>query len=624
MSSQNNIFSHSSEPKPAKLPKRLKLVHFWTQTRMVHRFLMVCLVAWILVLLLRSGIVDQISQAGEEVAVKPDSGKAEGEAPSISLSGNDKREGDSGNSVDEEHSYHRIKHLIRRPGGILSPHHWSNLFGFYNISLSGRYISFLPPIHLSIPVDPSSAMKNRHSSDRDHQILTHSLYPGAVQSSYYDQNDDLDELPPGIDRPNWNPRVYFLVLLFSTPTLICIIYISIIMYKCMCSRRYDEWRSSWSTNGDILGLSGDLKGKMDDYMLETILMKREAHQEEIEMIASSDKDPYLAVTSMNGDLSVWDVLSGECHLQVNRSVVKNVVHTHKKSDSRTFKPHHKPTGSFSSDSTYGSCSSTTSGEFIDHTSPDSPSFLPHSSSSETLKTSYNFAPFYSRINSNKDHLTELIDAAFNDTEDIASLEIPANLRRESPLDYQQIWSMEVSERYVLLGCAKGRLEIWDVLSGHNYHHQESESGITVIRTNGDKLVLGRLDGMLEIYSFGRPTERLDHNPHHQHVYTQVHQNMFSTKTTSVSDNLITVSLIRAFRAHSQPISSLQIEASHIITGGADHLVKVFKLENGSCIYNLHGHFGGITCLEVDKVNYNQILSKKMIALHLLFPLSSID
>ena len=43
------------------------------------------------------------------------------------------------------------------------PHtHWPMLFGLYNISLYGNFISILPPIHLSMIITPDSAKQLRH------------------------------------------------------------------------------------------------------------------------------------------------------------------------------------------------------------------------------------------------------------------------------------------------------------------------------------------------------------------------------------------------------------------------------------------------------------------------------
>ena len=43
--------------------------------------------------------------------------------------------------------------------------HWPMLFGLYNMSLYGQYISILPPIQLSMTISPESAKQLRHSEE---------------------------------------------------------------------------------------------------------------------------------------------------------------------------------------------------------------------------------------------------------------------------------------------------------------------------------------------------------------------------------------------------------------------------------------------------------------------------
>ena len=47
----------------------------------------------------------------------------------------------------------------------LSYRHWPTLFGYYNVSLVGKYISILPPIALSVLISPEEAVAHRHPLD---------------------------------------------------------------------------------------------------------------------------------------------------------------------------------------------------------------------------------------------------------------------------------------------------------------------------------------------------------------------------------------------------------------------------------------------------------------------------
>ncbi|XP_053205052.1 sterol regulatory element-binding protein cleavage-activating protein-like [Panonychus citri] len=657
-SSRLNSISYWSKSSHMKLPKRLRLVYFWTRTRMAHRFLMMALIVWISILLYRSTVSDHYNQPDDEPMIKAQDAKLSAQqsvshqipAPIESTSKTLKEN-------DYEASQHRLKYSNRDPRELLSSHNWFTLFGFYNISLSGKYLSFLPPIHLAIPVDPTEAHKIRHPSESDPQIFRQFLYPGSIHASF-DQNDDWDEFSYDAsndlsNRPHWSPREILLALLLSTPTLTFIIYILVTMYRCMCSRRYDEWRSSWSSSNQSKGQDIS-RHKIDDYFLETMLVKRQAHQDEIEMVECSNESPYVVSCSMEGDLRVWDVLSGECHLLIQRSQSTDLIQldenkqttTATAATTSTFKPHHKPSSSFSSDSTYGSSPSTSSGDCVEQ------SFLPSNFDPSTLinnriskstvdksKIGYDFKPFYSRLNSSKNLISELIvNAAASSDIDVNPYEITANLKRESNLSFQQIWCLDVYERFILVGCAEGRFEIWDTLTGLNHYNQECVTGITVIKARSGKLVIGRLNGICEIYQIEnhfRPennscyilsssssstltslsiSSSISSSSSSSTTYINNTNTPPQSSSSSSSDQqpyqkqMLNTYLIHSIRAHSQPITALQLDSSHLITGSADHLIKVFKLETGSCSYTLHGHFGGISCLEIDKTTSNSALS----------------
>lgn len=40
----------------------------------------------------------------------------------------------------------------------------------------------------------------------------------------------------------------------------------------------------------------------------------------------------------------------------------------------------------------------------------------------------------------------------------------------------------------------------------------------------------------------------------------------------------------------------------MLSGSEDHLLKVYRLDDGSPVYTLHGHCGPITSLFIDRIN----------------------
>lgn len=56
------------------------------------------------------------------------------------------------------------------------------------------------------------------------------------------------------------------------------------------------------------------------------------------------------------------------------------------------------------------------------------------------------------------------------------------------------------------------------------------------------------------------------------------------------------------KVHQQPITCLDSEGGKIVTGSQDHTLKVFRLDDGSSLYTLHGHYGPIVSLFIDRIS----------------------
>ncbi|KAH6940214.1 hypothetical protein HPB50_026336 [Hyalomma asiaticum] len=185
----SRVFATPTSP-ILKLPKRLRLVYFWARMRLIQRGLMASqmllqaamllgLVVWVVVLIQSMGIVtkltDNTTNLGPNIAesVHPFIQMLTGhnsseEALEEALSS---QSSSSKEPLPSHHENANLHHTNARLWEELPTKHWTTLFGYYNISVAGRYISILPPIFLSVPVPASKAVEMRHADD--HKTVFH-------------------------------------------------------------------------------------------------------------------------------------------------------------------------------------------------------------------------------------------------------------------------------------------------------------------------------------------------------------------------------------------------------------------------------------------------------------------
>ncbi|OQV18690.1 Sterol regulatory element-binding protein cleavage-activating protein [Hypsibius exemplaris] len=129
--------SDRSQPTSPRLrvPRRLRLFWFVGSKRVMQRLMMAITLAWIAVLVYQSGLLKQAMPHGSFWN------------NSFLLS---RKKADAD----------RLEHVQKLPY-----RHWPTLFGYYNISLAGKYISILPPISLTSVISPEQAVASRHPLD---------------------------------------------------------------------------------------------------------------------------------------------------------------------------------------------------------------------------------------------------------------------------------------------------------------------------------------------------------------------------------------------------------------------------------------------------------------------------
>lgn len=106
-----------------------------------------------------------------------------------------------------------------------------------------------------------------------------------------------------------SPMEIFLAALLCLISVIVVAYTMVVLYRCICSRNYAEWRASWyqqEKNND----------SFSQVVLEALPLSLEGHSQEIECVAT-DGDT-IASTCLSGHIKIWDSISGDMLTHINR------------------------------------------------------------------------------------------------------------------------------------------------------------------------------------------------------------------------------------------------------------------------------------------------------------------
>ncbi|KAK7488750.1 hypothetical protein BaRGS_00020047 [Batillaria attramentaria] len=341
-------YGHTLQPPPSpqpqddffqKMPRRLKFFYFWANTRMFQRLIMVCTVIWILLILYKTGLVEQLANL-EDTSISPHSGPQphhawndqslterlleRGEEDGIPVTGLGMGWGRGG--VEESLEVGLVEHTQLETWRGLSHKHWPRVMALYNISLMGRYVSILPSIHLSIEIDAETAKKMRHPSESQGYVAPSQPYPtgtgdsghphtptedkqnvwshpgGTPQSPYYMY--DPEQLKAFYPKSH---REFFITVCLCVLSVIVISYFMSVLYKCMCSRNYSRWRHSWARH---YARRQRVKGAYYKQIKESVPLLLRGHNQEVECVAVDGQ--FIVSCCYGGQLRMWDSNTGEC------------------------------------------------------------------------------------------------------------------------------------------------------------------------------------------------------------------------------------------------------------------------------------------------------------------------
>lgn len=315
-----------------KIPKRVRLFNFWARTRFFQRAFMIWMLAWISTIVYNAGIIEHFFEFGKTYinATNQTSDLLNQNRIDVvsNLSEFDINSHDDILNSDinfEKHikdlspeSYlnfteqvNKLKHSDYETTHHLSSFHWASILKQYNISLSGKYVVVLPSIKLSQVIGPEIALNVRNPGETSIQhnfqwkALAVALDPIDFSDSDYQQpTDNTTPLFPK------SPIEIFLILILCSISLFFLSYLLVVLYRCICSRNYAEWRASWSFTEEV-------SKPRTQQVLTCVTLQLKGHTHSIDCMAIDGT--MIATTCLEGRIKIWDATSGELMADIVRN-----------------------------------------------------------------------------------------------------------------------------------------------------------------------------------------------------------------------------------------------------------------------------------------------------------------
>lgn len=220
----------------------------------------------------------------------------------------------------------------------------------YNVSLKGNYVLILPTIKISLAIRPERAIELRHPNENFIQNFQWKALAAALDP--LDLNDDLEKhgtshgsmitaatviamqstINLGSEIPLFpkSPMEIFFVITLCCISVLVLCYTMVVFYRCICTRNYAEWRSSWyesqrnpsyiqnnSANNNNQSNVNNISNN-EEHVLEGIPSQIIGHKHRIECLAT---DGYHIISCcLKGQIKVWDARTGDNVTIINREL----------------------------------------------------------------------------------------------------------------------------------------------------------------------------------------------------------------------------------------------------------------------------------------------------------------
>ncbi|KXJ69369.1 hypothetical protein RP20_CCG027398 [Aedes albopictus] len=574
---KKNSLTTSGNGKDKKIPKRLRIVNFWARTRFFQRGFMIWMVLWISNIIYNSGLIEFMIDKNLSAQ------RAASEANKVDIPMNDLHDlrsadaahmnynhfteeelrGGSDRILNITEQLNRLKYPDYETVYHLSNFHWSSILKQYNISLSGRYVTVLPSIKLSHAVNPQVALKLRNPEENTPHHFQWKALAAALDPLDLNDVDNGDTPSMSTTNAPFYPKTPMEILLscmLIAVSIFVVAYTLIMLYRCMCTRNYAEWRASWNE-------SETEEPKQEQRILEGVPIQVNGHKHRIECVVTDGN--MIASSCLQGQVKIWDVTNGELVAEIHRVsnldmqckeqrtspnssvIVRSEPNSANITGVQEVFPEQPPASSapklkkklqfnfsnqhqlmeaalfdfatqyqrhFTSDPSGGHHQKRLSNgglDLSDHGSKvDLRNRFQSSNAAQYYEAAVNHprsnrspppppaASSYQRSQSGEENDTrrDLLVSESPTTSASGVAGASATVRKKT---YQPspIWCLDFLDNLIVIGCADGRLEFWEGTTGNFKCIYETEhtlnNGVTNIKLAGDKVIAARLSGRID-------------------------------------------------------------------------------------------------------------------------------
>lgn len=543
--------------------------------------------------------------------------------------------------------------------------HWPQLLDCYNISLLGRYVTILPPVHLGINID-TDVFSSDSSQEGVDLLAGNQGFPSVDGTVKLDQALGNGEETAAADEETRDPEYYHNAL---ACVILGVVVMIILFFVCKFLNDLQlKPRSGCGRKRTSCGHDG---------LVESVPISLRGHTQNIEHLKVTMSS--IISVCLSGQICVWDIATGYRLRVINRKSPIQLEVASKKRSSR-LKTSEQGLGTemdsgYTTQQNIDRVASPRPLTHSEHTSPQASNIDDNESGAtsggllspktggenevsncelrgSSRSTGYDFSKYANGAGippwsprSPKGSFTSSWSSV--DGEDPGWLssseesgdeqaDVQTNSYHDNQLTGASVWCFDCKDDLLVTGCSDGTIEIWSVLSGVQlYVSRESSIGITKLSflSSRPQIVVARLDGSLEFFNLGVPLRRSMNSPLQESSPIKRSSPRVTRKINPHSNNdpgtigkedptQLCINLPHPFtlpgspqcrvshklRAHHQPISVLGVMEGRVITGSHDRTLKVFRTDEYICVYTLHGHADSITALTVDKTNNRQVVS----------------